>query len=227
MVYSNGGGSDMIDQPGHDSLQRRAVKKLRRRLVEASEALSIRERIRNQWEVIELERRLSEGVDRRVRYALLVFGVTNAAAVLALARFDTFGQDSGPAAWAGRVFAVVYVILAVMILRDALRAMRPRLSAAEVEHVARQPILDNPAETLVSHGILPVGSSRLSTSEYHGRWQRITGEELSRQLSEIALACSGLAETKLAALRHLYTALALSVGLTACLVVALLLVPII
>jgi len=217
----------MIDQPGQDSLQRRGVKKLRRRLVEASEELSIRERIRNQWEVIELERRMSEGVDRRVRYALLVFGVTNAAAVLALTRFDTFGQDSGPAAWAGRVFAVVYVILAVMILRDALRAMRPRLSAAEFEHVARQPILDDPAETLVSRGILPVGSSRPSPGEYHARWQRITGEELSRQLSSISLAFSGLAETKLAALRQLYTALALSVALTACLVVALLLVPII
>jgi hypothetical protein len=217
----------MTDQPGQDSLQRGAVKKLRRRLVEASQELSIRERIRNQWEVIELERRLSEGVDRRVRYALLVFGVTNAAAVLALARFDTFGQDSGPAAWVGRVFAVVYVILAVIILRDALRAMRPRLSAAEFELIARQPILDDPAETLVSRGILPVGSSRPSPGEYHARWQRITGEALSRQLSEISLAFSGLAETKLAALRHLYSALARSVVLTACLMVALLLVPVI
>src|SRR4029453_19002683 len=166
-----------------------------------SEALNIPQRIRNQWEVIELERRLSEGEDRRVRYALLVFGVTNAAAVLALARVDTFGQDSGPGGWGGRVFALVYVILAVMILRDALRAMRPRLSAAEVEHVARQPILDDPAETPVSRGILPVGSTRPSPGEYHARWQRITGEELSRQLSEISLALSGLAETKLAALR--------------------------
>jgi hypothetical protein len=121
----------------------------------------------------------------------------------------------------------VYVILAVMILRDALRAMRPRLSAAEFEHIARQPILDDPAETLVSHGILPVGSSRPSPLEYHARWQRITGEELSRQLSEISLAFSGLAETKLAALRHLYSTLALSVVLTACLMVALLLVPVI
>src|SRR4030095_6665810 len=172
----------MIDQPGHDSLQRRSVKKLRRRLVEPSEELTILERSRNQWEVIELERGLSEVVDRRVRYALLVFGVTNAAAVLALARFDTFGQDSGPAAWVGRVFAVVYVILAVVIMRDALPAIPPRLSAAEFELIARQPILDDPAETLVSRGILPVGSSRPSPGEYRARWERIHGEALSRQL---------------------------------------------
>jgi hypothetical protein len=216
----------MIDQTAQDSLQRRAVKRMRHRLVKASEALSIRERIRNQWEVIELERRLSEGVDRRVRYALLVFGVTNAAAVLALARFDTFGQESGPAAWTGRVFAVTYVILAVMILRDALRALRPRFSAAEFERVVRQPVLGDPSETLVSRGILPVGSRRPSPSEYHTRWQRITGEELSRQLSEISLGLSGLADNKLAALRRLYTALALSVVLTACLMVALLLSPV-
>lgn len=214
------------DDRGRDSLQRRAVKKLRRHLVEASEELSIRERIRNQWEVIELERRLSEDVDRRVRYALLVFGVTNAAAVLALARFDIFGQDAGPAAWAGRVFGVVYVILAVMILRDTLRALRPRLSG-EFERIVRQPVLDDPGEALASRGILAVGPSRPSPAEYHTQWQRLTGEELSRQLSEIALAFTGLGATKSAALRHLYRALALSVVLTACLMVTLLVVPVI
>jgi hypothetical protein len=217
----------MTDQHGQDSLQRRAVKKMRRRLVQAGEELSIGERIRNQWEVIELERRLSEGLDKRVRYALIVFGVTNAAALLVLSRFDAFKQDPGPAAWAGRVFGVMYVILAVVVLREALRGLRPRLSAAEFEHLAKQPILEDPAETPVSHGILPVGSSRPSPKEYHARWQRITGEELSRQLSEISLAFSGLADTKLAALRHLYSALALSVALTACLMVALVLVPVI
>src|SRR6187549_925202 len=93
-------GLEMIDQPGQESQQRRTMKKMRRHLVQASQELSIGERIDNQWEVLDLERRLSEGLDKRVRYALIVFGVTNAAAVLVLARFDTFTQDSGLATWA-------------------------------------------------------------------------------------------------------------------------------
>ena len=203
------------------------MKKLRGRLIESCEELSIRERVRNQWEVIEFERRLSEGLDRRVRYALIVFGVTNAAAVLVLSRFDTVGQDSGPTAWAVRVFGMAYVILALTILRNALRSLRPRLSAAEFERIVRQPILDDPAETLVSRGILPVGSSRPSPAEYHARWQGITGEELSRQLSVMSLALSELADNKLAALRHLYGGVALSVVLTACVMALVLLVSLI
>ena len=201
--------------------------KMRRRLLKASEELSIGERIRNQWELIDLDHRLFDGIDRRVRYALVVFGVTNAAAALVLARFDSFNQNSSPAAWAVRIFGVAYVLLAVMILRNTLRALRPRLSAPEFEHMARQPLLDDPAETLVSRGILPVGSSRPSPQEYHARWQRMTGEELSRQLSVMSLAFSELADSKLAALRQLYSALSLSVVLTMCLLVARLLVSVI
>lgn len=198
------------------------MKKMRRRLVEAGEELSIGERLRNQWEVIDLEHRLAEALDKRVRYALVVFGVTNAAAVLVLVRFEKFRQ--GAAAWTVRVLGMAYVILAVMILRDALRALRPQLSADEFEHSARQPIFEDPAETPVSRGILAVGSSRPSPQEFHTRWQRITGEELSRQLSGMSLGFSELADRKLAALRQLYNALSLSVVLTACLLIALLLV---
>src|SRR5881396_3582241 len=66
--------------------ERRMEKRRDRRLGEALEPLSIRERIRNQWEILGLERRFAEDVDRSVRYALIVFGVTNTAAVLVLAR---------------------------------------------------------------------------------------------------------------------------------------------
>ena len=198
------------------------VKRMRRRLLEASEAMRVGDRIGNQWEVIDLEHRLSEALDKRVRYALVVFGMTNAAAVLVLTRFD-HGRTSA-ASWAVRVLGLAYALLAVKILRDALRALRPRLSAEEFDQVVRQPVLDDPSETLVSRGILPVGSSRPSHVEYHARWQRITGEELSRQLSAVSLSFSALADDKLVALRHLYKGLSVSVVLTACLVIILLLV---
>src|SRR5881398_1104553 len=62
--------------------ERRMEKRRDRRLGEALEPLSIRERIRNQWEILGLERRFAEDVDRSVRYALIVFGVTSTATVL-------------------------------------------------------------------------------------------------------------------------------------------------
>src|SRR5947208_2208774 len=74
--------------------ERRMEKRRDRRLGEALEPLSIRERIRNQWEILGLERRFAEDVDRSVRYALIVFGVTNTAAVLVLARANVLGAGS-------------------------------------------------------------------------------------------------------------------------------------
>lgn len=200
------------------------VRRMRRRLAEAAEVMRVDERIRNQWEIVDLEHRLSEALDKRVRYALVVFGMTNAAAVLVLTRFDHGRTSVAPASWAIRSLGLAYALLAVKILRDALRALRPRLSIKELDQVIRQRVLDDPSDTLVSRGVLPVESSRPSHVEYHARWQRITGEELSRQLSVVSLSFSTLADDKLVALRHLYKGLSVSVLLTACLVIILLLV---
>jgi len=52
--------------------ERRVERRRRRRLAETTEPLSIRERIRNQWEVLDLERRFLEDLDQSVRYALIV-----------------------------------------------------------------------------------------------------------------------------------------------------------
>src|SRR5260370_37393729 len=60
--------------------ERRVERRQRRRLAETLEPLLIRERIRNQWEVPELERRFLEDLDQSVRYVLIVFGVINTAA---------------------------------------------------------------------------------------------------------------------------------------------------
>ena len=44
----------------------------RRKSVGPDEPLSIRERVRNQWDVLDLQRRLLENADQRVRYGLVI-----------------------------------------------------------------------------------------------------------------------------------------------------------
>ena len=92
--------------------QHKVDKDRQRELIDAqNEPLSIRDRIHNQWEVLDLERRFAEGLEQSVRYALIVFGVTNTAAVLVLARTDILRAGSSPAAWSVRMVAALYTLL--------------------------------------------------------------------------------------------------------------------
>src|SRR5260370_6429370 len=53
--------------------ERRVERRQRRRLAETLEPLLIRERIRNQWEVLELERRFFGGLGPSARFVVVVF----------------------------------------------------------------------------------------------------------------------------------------------------------
>jgi hypothetical protein len=195
-----------------------------RRLAEALEPLSIRERIRNQWEILGLERRFAEDLDRSVRYALIVFGVVNTGAVLVLTRANVFGSGSGPAAWGVRLFVALYALLVLNTLRDAVQSLRPRLASTPIPSIGMRLVFPHDApEMPLSLSLMPMGANRPSEEDYHKAWQGITGEELSRQLSVASLALGGLGETKLAALRRLYAGVALSLIVTAVLIAAVLL----
>ena len=187
-----------------------------------SEPFGVRDRIHNQWEVVDLARRFAEGLEQSVRYALIVFGVTNTAAVLVLARSDILRGASGPVAWSGRLVAALYTLLAVKILGDALRALRPQLSSSELGEIVTRLRPRDSAMTRAFIAILPMGANRPTEEQYHAAWQLLTPEELSWQLSVVLLAMGSMAGTKHTALRRLYAGLALSVLVTALLVAALL-----
>src|SRR6266705_4053388 len=200
----------------------RLEKRRDRRLADALEPLSIRERIRNQWEILDLERRFAEDLDRSVRYALIVFGVTNTAAVLVLARANVLGAGSGLAMWGVRLLLALYALLVLNTLRDALLSLHPPLSAMPFAGIGRPALSHDDSESPLSLSILPIGASRPSEEDYHRGWQQISGEELSRQLSVASLFLGGLGESKNAALRKLYAGVTLSLLVTAVLIVAVL-----
>src|SRR2546430_10409665 len=99
--------------------ERKMERRRDRRLGEALEPLSIRERIRNQWEILGLERRFAEDVDRSVRYAPIVFGVTHTAAVLGLAPPHRVGAGPGPAIRGGPLLLGLDALLVVNTQRGA------------------------------------------------------------------------------------------------------------
>jgi hypothetical protein len=188
------------------------------------EPFGVRDRIHHQWEVLDVERRFAEGLEQSVRYALIVFGVTNTAAVLVLARSDILRDGSGSAAWSVRVVAALYTMLAVKVLGDALRALRPQHSSSEIAELVTHVRQSNGFQARAVIGVLPIGMSRPSEEEYHAGWQTLTPEELSWQLSVALLALGALTQKKHAALRTLYAGLTLSVVVTALLVATLLVV---
>jgi hypothetical protein len=200
--------------------------KLRRNepIGEQDQAFGVRDRIHNQWEVLDFERRFAEGLEQSVRYALIVFGVTNTAAVLVLARSEIFHETSAPAAWSVRVVTALYTMLAVKILGDALRALRPQHSSSEIAAIVTRVRQHDGFQARASVGVLPVGMNPPTEEEYHAGWQVLTPEELSWQLSVALLALGALTQKKHTALRRLYAGLTLSVLVTALLVATLLVV---
>jgi hypothetical protein len=126
--------------------ERRVGRRRRWRLAETLEPLVIRERIRNQWEVLDLERRFLEDLDQSVRYALIVFGVINTAAVLVLARGNALPGGSGPTEWGVRLFVTLYALLrstlcATRCSRCAHRSPRRHSRASERHPHSRRMVL--------------------------------------------------------------------------------------
>jgi hypothetical protein len=194
-------------------------------LVGAHDApFGVRDRIHHQWEVLDVERRFAEGLEQSVRYALIVFGVTNTSAVLVLTRSDILRDGSVPAVWSVRVLAALYTTLAVAILGHALRALRPQHSSSEIAALVSRVRQRNASQAHLAVGVLPIGENRPSEEDYHAGWQTLTPEELSWQLSVALLALGGLTQKKHTALRRLYAGLTLSVLVTALLVATLLVV---
>lgn len=86
-----------------------------------------RERLRNQWEALDLARRALEDAEKSVRYALLIFGVLNTVVVLLLTRRQEFSAAPGWARSGTTVLEVAYAVVAVTVLVFAIRSLRPSL----------------------------------------------------------------------------------------------------
>ena len=71
----------------------------------------------------------------------------------------------------------------------------------------------------------PVGSEPSTLTTFHDGWRGLTGEELSRELSEAILISKHMMERKYAVLNRLYPALAVMLVLAAVLILVIAALP--
>jgi len=205
----------LVPPPDEDT---KRDKKERKRLKRARKPLPLQERLHHQWNVLDLERRLVEDLDRSVRYALIVYGVTNTAAVLIATRSSVFVSMAPEATAILKVIAAVYAVLAFVTLAYAIRSFRPKLT---LETMAGVRALADGAGVRPLLTILPSAAPSPSPAELDTAWERISREELSRELSIATLASKAASDLKHAALKRLYTGLTLMLILGAMMLVTL------
>lgn len=200
--------------PDEEKLRKRE----RKRLKEARELLPIQERLRYQWDVLDLERRLVEDLDRSVRYALIVYGVTNTAAVLIITRSSVFVTVAPVTLAILKILAAVYTVVASVTLAYAIRSFRPKLTLATMAGL-RALGGDLGARPLLV--IFPSAAPSPTPAELDTAWERTSREDLSRELTIATLASKAASDRKHAALKRLYIGLSLMLLLGAMMLIAL------
>jgi hypothetical protein len=189
--------------------------------------LALRERIRNQWEALEVARRVLDSLDHSVRYGLIIFSAVNTGAVILIVRPHLFPNMAAGTLLLLRILGGLYVGVALWILFYAIRSLSPRLGPQELARLTEQ--TDTHRTSSEDHILLmtlrPVGVEPSTLAAFHDGWRGLTGEELSRELSEAILISKHMMERKYAVLNRLYPALAVMLLLAAVLILVMAAVP--
>jgi len=200
-----------------------ATKRARRRESAEHEPLQLRERLRHQWDVLDLQRRMLENAEHRVRYGLIIFGAVNTGVVLFLARQPLLTSLPPRVMLALRILALVYVLVAFTVLAGALGSLRPGLSARQITRLVKSELVpDRRDQVLLS--LIPTGDGLARLSELHRAWRNVSGEQLSAELTQACLIISTHMEGKAEVMRRLYTSLGVMLAMAAVVVVGLALV---
>ena len=174
-----------------------------------------RERLRNQWEALDLVRRALEDAEKSVRYALLIFGVLNTMVFLLLTRRQDFSAMAGWAVAGATVLDITYAVVAVAVLVFAIRALHPNLRPWEAHFRA------GATEPVPLAGGAPDGVVRFrhvlkySHDGYQQAWRDLTDEQLSAELASLSYLLAARAHLKHESLRRLYVGLGILLALGA------------
>jgi hypothetical protein len=197
-------------------------KRERKRLEAGQEPLEMRERLRNQWEVVGLQRRILQDMDRSVRYGLVIFTAANTGAALLISRTHLVGGESAQASLALKILMVLYLALAAVILMSSLRSLRPVLTTQEVLRLGKAVMGEESFRPLrVMLPLLPTKGDLERLRGVHQAWQSASGEEISLELTETSLLLKSLIEIKHAAVHQLYANLVRMLVVVAVLSVAI------
>jgi len=179
-----------------------------------------RERLRNQWESLDLVRRALEDAEKSVRYALLIFGVLNTMVFLLITRRQDFSAMSGWARSGTTVLDIVYAVGAVAFLVFAIRALHPSLHPWEAHFRASSPKPVLPTGQALDGVVLFRDVLKYSSQGYWQAWRNLTDEQLSAELAGLQYILTGRAHRKHENLRRLYAGLGILLALGAAMFLA-------
>ena len=177
-------------------------KQNREPVVPHSVPMITRERLRNQWEALDLVRRALEDAEKSVRYALLIFGVLNTMVFLLLTRRDLSAM-SGFARVGNTALDVTYAVVAVAVLVFAIRALHPSFHAWEAHFRAGSNEPVSPAGR-ADGVVLFRDVLKYSIDGYQQAWRNLTDEQLSAELASLSYILTWHANRKNENLRRLY-----------------------
>lgn len=199
------------------------LRKEAERAAEVTGPLALRERIRNQWEALGIARHVLDGLDHSVRYGLIIFSAVNTGAVILIVRPTLFENLNPGSLLVLKGLGALYVGVALWILFYAVRSLSPRLPPRELARLIAQTGSHRVVskEHILLMTLRPVAPEDRTLDAFHEGWQTVTGEELSRELSEAILISKNMMERKYAVLNRLYPALAVMLLLAALLIVTL------
>lgn len=161
------------------------------------------ERFRALMESVDQGRRLTEVVDHKARYALVLIGVVNAAVIYLATRSDfRYGAPGWLLPWLG-ILVVVYILATCNFLWQAIQALRPRRL---LPHGASRG--GGVSGLLVWEGIV-----QRDLESYRQAWARVTMEELNQELIVVAYVLAALIRAKYDALERMYVRLFVVLGL--------------
>lgn len=180
--------------------------------------LRIPERLQQQWEALDLQRRLLEDMNQSVRDALIIFGAANTGVVFVLLRLANLPEATRGETIA-KVFVWIYAIAAFWVLLDAVRLLRWRVSSSHLDSL-REELAERGYSDQVLLALFPLGVKRASLEQRQTAWQNATGEQVSAELAQLGGFVSSVFDTKAALLRRLYASLSVMLPLAAVAVAA-------
>jgi hypothetical protein len=146
---------------------------------------------------------LIELADKKARFALVIMSVLNAAALLLVMRGGQFIPTEGPVGIAVRAELVIYVVLTVYYISQAIAALRPRGVPTPPAH--ELPSLVEPEKSM--RVLFYADVVARDRGSYSAIWQNIRMDNLTAELSGQLYALSWINNQKFRALSKLYQGL--------------------
>jgi uncharacterized protein YjiK len=179
-------------------------KKERRLIKDTYRPLDSWERYRALTDVLDEQVELVDLADHKARFALVIMGALNALLFIMASQTDAF--DAVPVGWRPVMTGVivVYALIAMYFVIQAIESLRPRKSQPQVRYASETGLEDFPLGLRFYEDIL----SR-DVEAYRRAWRELKIGQLNAELSVQAHALAQINKAKYNALRRLYFGLQL------------------